>query len=162
MASTGGGSTVKLNDLPLQDLSNLKKQIDEELQTLSSSFQSLRAAQSKFRDCLTSLAKGLESKNTSRNILVPLTSSLYVPGKLKGTETVIVDVGTGFFVEKKVDEAKVFYEGKIKELQTNLSELDKILANKAETARAVEGVLRQKIMESQKQGGGAAATSASS
>lgn len=33
-------------------------------------------------------------------ILVPLTTSLYVPGKLADTENVIVDVGTGFYVEK--------------------------------------------------------------
>jgi prefoldin alpha subunit len=31
---------------------------------------------------------------------VPLTSSLYVPGSLADTENVIVDVGTGFYVEK--------------------------------------------------------------
>lgn len=33
-------------------------------------------------------------------ILVPLTTSLYVPGELADTENVIVDVGTGFYVEK--------------------------------------------------------------
>lgn len=33
-------------------------------------------------------------------ILVPLTPSLYVPGTLASTETVLVDVGTGFYVEK--------------------------------------------------------------
>lgn len=31
---------------------------------------------------------------------MPLTSSLYVPGSLADSENVIVDVGTGFFVEK--------------------------------------------------------------
>jgi len=33
-------------------------------------------------------------------ILVPLTPSLYVPGTLASVESVLVDVGTGFFVEK--------------------------------------------------------------
>lgn len=33
-------------------------------------------------------------------ILVPLTSSLYVPGTLADMDNVIVDVGTGFYVEK--------------------------------------------------------------
>ncbi len=37
---------------------------------------------------------------TGKPILVPLTSSLYVPGKLADTNNVIVDVGTGFYVEK--------------------------------------------------------------
>lgn len=33
-------------------------------------------------------------------ILVPLTSSLYVKGQLVDREKVLVDVGTGFYVEK--------------------------------------------------------------
>lgn len=35
-----------------------------------------------------------------RTILVPLTNSLYVPGKLADLEHVIVDVGTGYYVKK--------------------------------------------------------------
>lgn len=35
-----------------------------------------------------------------KTILVPLTNSLYVPGKLNDTEHVIVDVGTGYYVKK--------------------------------------------------------------
>lgn len=34
------------------------------------------------------------------DLLVPLTSSLYVKGKLADREKVLVDVGTGFYVEK--------------------------------------------------------------
>ena len=37
---------------------------------------------------------------TGKPILVPLTTSLYVPGTLADPENVIVDVGTGFYVEK--------------------------------------------------------------
>ena len=32
-------------------------------------------------------------------MLVPLTQSLYVPGELASTDTVLVDIGTGYFVE---------------------------------------------------------------
>ena len=39
-------------------------------------------------------------RNPGKDILVPLTTSLYVPGKLASTELVLVDVGTGFYVEK--------------------------------------------------------------
>ena len=31
---------------------------------------------------------------------MPLTNSLYVPGKLSDVENVIVDVGTGYYVKK--------------------------------------------------------------
>ena len=39
---------------------------------------------------------------TEKDILVPLTTSLYVPGRLMAAagEKVLVDVGTGFYVEK--------------------------------------------------------------
>lgn len=37
---------------------------------------------------------------TDKTILVPLTNSLYVPGKLCDLENVIVDVGTGYYVKK--------------------------------------------------------------
>lgn len=48
--------------------------------------------------------------STDKEILVPLTNSLYVPGKLKKTDTVIVDVGTGYFIEK-VQIRDVFIDG---------------------------------------------------
>jgi len=35
-----------------------------------------------------------------KDILVPLTTSLYVKGRLADPDRVIVDVGTGFYVEK--------------------------------------------------------------
>lgn len=35
-----------------------------------------------------------------KTVLVPLTNSLYVPGKVVKPETVIVDIGTGYYVEK--------------------------------------------------------------
>jgi hypothetical protein len=37
---------------------------------------------------------------TGKPLLVPLTASLYVPGVLADSQNVIVDVGTGFYVEK--------------------------------------------------------------
>lgn len=47
--------------------------------------------------------RGLDSrvaKLLDKAILVPLTNSLYVPGKLHDLEHVIVDVGTGYYVKK--------------------------------------------------------------
>ena len=46
--------------------------------------------------------KGSQQKGTDGKdeILVPSTSSLYGKGKLADREKVLVDVGTGFYVEK--------------------------------------------------------------
>ena len=39
-------------------------------------------------------------EDDTTEVLVPLTNSLYVPGKVVNTGKVIVDVGTGYYVEK--------------------------------------------------------------
>lgn len=46
-------------------------------------------------------------------VLVPLTGSMYVPGVIKDTEKVLVDVGTGYYVEKDIPEAKDYFNRKV-------------------------------------------------
>lgn len=82
---------------------------------------------------------------------MPLTSSLYVPGKLTDHEHVLVDVGTGFFVEKDIPGAKDFYERKVKDLQDSLKDLEGVVNSKAQNVRVVEEVIRLKVMNAQEQ-----------
>jgi hypothetical protein len=55
---------VDITNLSAPQLSQLKKQLDTELEHLTNSFQQLRAAQSKFRDCLKSIASVSAQKET--------------------------------------------------------------------------------------------------
>ena len=52
--------------------------------------------------------------------MVPMTSSLYVPGKLKETDTLLIDVGTGYFVEKTRKEAIDYFQRKIEFVGTQM------------------------------------------
>lgn len=101
-----------------------------------------------------------------KEILVPLTNSLYVKGKISRPDRVLVDIGTGFYIEKvskthvlqivpsiqtlttdkDVKSATEFYEGKIKDLGGNITDLEGIVQNKSNTLRAVEEVLKTKIL----------------
>ncbi|KAK8193319.1 Prefoldin [Phyllosticta capitalensis] len=152
-----GGQTVDLAALSVQQLSQLKKQLDTELEHLTGSFQSLRGAQTRFRDCLKSINSGVSSGSTDRPILVPLTSSLYVPGTLANLSSVIVDIGTGFYVEKSTADAAEFYDRKIKDLEKNLKDLETIVTGKSNNLRVIEDVLRQKVLAAQSQAGAQAA-----
>lgn len=42
----------------------------------------------------------IEDDLIDKSLLVPLTNSLYLPGKLVNPDHVIVDVGTGYYVKK--------------------------------------------------------------
>ena len=46
-------------------------------------------------------------------VLVPLTGSMYVPGVIKQTEKVLVDVGTGYYVEKDIPAARDYFNKKV-------------------------------------------------
>ncbi|KAJ5152085.1 hypothetical protein N7492_010380 [Penicillium capsulatum] len=157
MASPSSGSdgappgTVNLASLSVPQLRSLQTRLTSELEHLTSSHAKLRAAQAKFRDCVRSINDGVigsEKKGTNGRdeILVPLTSSLYVKGRLADREKVLVDVGTGFYVEKTPAKAAAFYDDKVKGLDSNLQELEKIVQGKSSQLRVVEEMLRQKML----------------
>ena len=61
----------------------------------------------------------------------------------------MVDVGTGFYVEKSVEDAVAFYKRKVAEMEANLRDLEKILNGKSGNLRVVEEVIRGKMVEEQ-------------
>jgi prefoldin alpha subunit len=162
----------------VQQLSQVKKQFDDEVTHLTNSYQNLRVAQQKFKDCVVSVKDGVAGSakgkfwpqlspvkqhtddSLEKTLLVPLTSSLYVPGKLASTRHVLVDVGTGFYVEKTTDDALTFYNGKIEELAGNIKELENVVNGKANNLRMIEEVLRQKMLVQQQVQGQQAAGAA--
>ncbi|TKA73757.1 hypothetical protein B0A49_05095 [Cryomyces minteri] len=143
------GQQIDLATLSAQQLSQVKKQLDDEIEHLTSSYQNLRSAQQKFRDCVTSIAKGVGEGVAGRSLLVPLTTSLYVPGRLASSTHVLVDVGTGFYVEKRTADATAFYKAKTEELAANIKALEGVVNAKSRNLRVVEEVLRGKVLAAQ-------------
>ncbi|XP_048346284.1 prefoldin subunit 5-like [Sphaerodactylus townsendi] len=91
---------VNISELSLPQLEVLKSQLDQEVEFLSSSIAQLKVVQTKYveaKDCLAVLNKSNEGKE----LLVPLSSSMYVPGKLSGVNQVLIDVGTGYYIKKR-------------------------------------------------------------
>ncbi|KAI4229688.1 MAG: hypothetical protein L6R36_000604 [Xanthoria steineri] len=134
---------INLSTLPIPQLTSIKNQLTQELQHLTTSFTQLRTAQAKFRDCIKSVRDGIEkgankAEGASKPILVPLTPSLYVPGTLASSETVLVDIGTGFYVEKTPPAARQFYTAKLEELGKNLKDLETIVQGKQGNLTVVE------------------------
>ncbi|KAF2255884.1 Prefoldin-domain-containing protein [Trematosphaeria pertusa] len=140
---------IEITSLPVPQLQELKTQLDRELEHLTTSFQSLRTAQSKFRDCLKSISQGINPSTADKPLLVPLTSSLYVPGRLTSSTHVLIDIGTGFFVEKSTEDATDFYNRKVKDLGDSLKDLEQVINGKANNVRMVEEVIRVKVLSAQ-------------
>ncbi|KAI5855627.1 Prefoldin subunit-domain-containing protein [Tricharina praecox] len=147
------GQQIDLTTLPLDTLAQVKKQLDDELEHLTTSFTKLRQAQTRFKECIISVKTGVNDSCAGKTLLIPLTTSLYVPGELSSTSHVMVDVGTGYYVEKTTTDAVKFYAAKVDVLSKSLIELEKVVAQKGQNVRVVEEVIRRRVMEQQQQQG---------
>ncbi|XP_066472733.1 prefoldin subunit 5 [Tiliqua scincoides] len=137
---------VNISELSLPQLEVLKNQLDQEVEFLSSSIAQLKVVQTKYveaKDCLTILNKSNEGKE----LLVPLSSSMYVPGKLSDVGQVLIDVGTGYYVEKSVDDAKDFFKRKIDFLTKQMEKIQPALQEKHAMKQAVVETMSQKIQQ---------------
>uniref|UniRef100_A0A803MNU5 F-box domain-containing protein n=1 Tax=Chenopodium quinoa TaxID=63459 RepID=A0A803MNU5_CHEQI len=99
----GGGSAVRaaeMEKMSIEQLKMVKEQSDLELNLLQDSLTNIRTATSRLE--LASIAlHHLSSRPQGKKMLVPLTASLYVPGTLDDADKVLIDVGTGYFVETR-------------------------------------------------------------
>jgi len=129
---------VDLTSLSVDNLVAVKKQLEDELEHLSTSFSELRQDQTRFRECIKSVKGGI--------IESIFGNTLSVPRELSDAARVLVDVGTGDYVEKTTADAVKFYEAKVEELSRNMADLERIVAQKGQYVRVVEEVLRQKVM----------------
>ncbi|KAF8598743.1 Prefoldin alpha subunit [Ceratobasidium sp. AG-I] len=139
---------INVADLDLPQLNDVKKQLDDELTHLTNSFAQLKAAQSKFRGCLDNVSE-IKPANSSKTLLVPLTNSLYVPGKLSDTENVIIDVGTGYYVSKTRAEATKHYQQKVDFVNTNLTTLQTTIETKQQNMNYLIQVMQMKMQAAQ-------------
>ncbi|KAI0247532.1 Prefoldin-domain-containing protein [Lactifluus subvellereus] len=143
-SSTATPQQINVADLELPQLAEVKRQLEEELSHLTNSFAQLKQAQSKFQSCIES-AKEIKQENKGKTVLVPLTSSLYVPGKLRDVENVIIDVGTGYYVQKTRAQAVKHYEEKIEYIKKNLDGLQETIQKKQDNLSYLVNVIQSKL-----------------
>ncbi|CAM9439210.1 unnamed protein product [Choristocarpus tenellus] len=140
------GREVNLGVLSLEQLNQVKTQHEEEVQTLSGNFIKLRDAQARFQESITAV-ETMGYKAEGKEILVPLTQSLYVPGKVVDADKMMVDIGTGYYVEKDQRQTKEFLERKVGIVTTNMDSVREAIDMKRKNLDTILMVMRQKIQQ---------------
>jgi len=135
---------INVADLDISQLAEVRKQLEEELNHLTNSFAQLKQAQAKFKSCIQNVGE-VKPENQGKTILVPLTNSLYVPGRLSDPEHVIVDVGTGYFVQKTRPQALKHYSDKVEYIHKNLETLEEAIQKKRDNVNIIVNVMQSKI-----------------
>lgn len=127
-----------------EQLAAVKQQLDQELQHFSQSLQALNMAKSKFLECVEDVKRvsGIDS-NMPQKILIPGSSSLYIPGTVVDNQRFMVDIGTGYYVEKGTDDALAFYQKKIDKLNSESVQIQNIIKEKSQASLMLENQIRQ-------------------
>tara|TARA_B100001778_G_scaffold244319_1_gene204608 strand:+ start:172 stop:561 length:390 start_codon:yes stop_codon:yes gene_type:complete len=82
--------------------------------------------------------EAMEEETEGKDMLVPLTSSLYVPGKLGAVDKVLLDVGTGYFVEKSPADGVDYCKRKVTLVRDNMEKLIEVISTKRKQATQVQ------------------------
>lgn len=140
--------SVNLASLEPQQLVAFKQSTQQELMHLQSSYDALVLAQNKYRDCISSVRlieqQQQQKDNANGEMLIPLTSSLYVMGHNRVGKFKI-DVGTGYFVEKDGREAVAFFTKRVDKLSGDALKLRRLVTDKMGLLQSIDSVLREKI-----------------
>jgi prefoldin alpha subunit len=83
--------------------------------------------------------------------MVPLTPSLYVPGTIADTEKVLVDIGTGYFVEKNVLDAQALIDRKIGMITGNADNLQAVARQKQKNLEVIMDMMRMRLRQPERQ-----------
>ena len=128
-ATAAQDDQINITQLSAPQLQQLRQTLVQEVQQLSQNYSAFKAAQARLNESETALQE-LKPENAGKDVLVPMTQSLYVPGKLTNVETVLVDVGTGYYFEKSASQARSYFARKAKIIQENADSLEKIIRQK--------------------------------
>ncbi|KAK3929323.1 Prefoldin subunit 5 [Frankliniella fusca] len=146
---------IDITKLNLQQLSQLKQRLEQELQMYQNSLQSLKVAQTRYQNSKESIEKITPDCN-GKDILVPLTGSvsfiylfacIYVPGKIADANSVVIDIGTGYYVQKDLESAKDYMKRRVGFVTEQMEKIQAMGQEKSMIKDAVMEVMERKIQQ---------------
>jgi prefoldin alpha subunit len=132
-----------LAKLSIEQLGKLKQALESEVDQLMSAHMHLRNAFNRMSNSKETIRR-FATQDPGHEMLVPLTNSLYVPGKIENVESLLVDVGTGYFIEKSSKQAQKFLGRKVSQVAAKQIELEKSIGSKRGQLEQVMNVMAQK------------------
>jgi prefoldin alpha subunit len=141
MADSSRG--IDLDSMSLDQLDQVKQQEENRLNALTSRYSQLRQAAVRLQASHSAVLE-LKSSMDGNQVMVPLTESLYVPGKIVDPTTLLVEIGTGFYVDKDTCE---FLQRKLAIVDANSDNITTVIQGTQENISSVNIAMQGKMME---------------
>ncbi|KAK9907732.1 hypothetical protein WJX75_008850 [Coccomyxa subellipsoidea] len=139
---------IDLNTLDAQQLSSIREQLEEEIQSFVRSSVALQKAAGEFGSSGRAV-EALSEQKEGQPLLLPLTSSLYVAGTLASTDSVLIDIGTGYYMEKSTEEGADYCKRKVMYLKEQLDKIGAAIKEKQRILAEVNGTLGRRVQQPQ-------------
>lgn len=82
---------------------------------------------------------------SGKEILVPLTGSMYVPGKLADANSVIVDIGTGYYAQKSTEDARNYFKRRVDYVTEQMEKIQEVGIERNKLREAAMDILEKKL-----------------
>lgn len=137
---------IQLDNMSLDQLDQLKQQEEGRLQALTARYSQFRSAAARLHNsemAVSEFSPALEEKE----VMIPLTETLYVPAKVKDANKLLVDLGTGFFAEKSPKETLAFLERKVKLVNANSDNITNVIQVTQHNVQQITMTMQGKLLE---------------
>ncbi|CAH0363930.1 unnamed protein product [Pelagomonas calceolata] len=139
---------VDISAMSLEQLNTYKGQFENEIKQLHARHSGLKQAEGRFRQSKDALA-AISKDDEGRRMLVPLTQSLYVPGELGDPDQLLVELGTGYYIEKTQQGATELLDRKIGTVSKNAEDINTVVASKQQNYDAIVQMMQVKMAQIQ-------------
>ncbi|KAL0031903.1 hypothetical protein WJX79_004356 [Trebouxia sp. C0005] len=120
---------VDISTLDPRQLQSIHEQIENEINNLVQSSVALQRAAGEYGNSGRALQQLSEQKE-DQPMLLPLTSAVYVSGKLASHESILLEIGTGYYAERSPQEGVDYCKRKVNMLKENLDKIGQMVKDK--------------------------------
>ncbi|KAK7197150.1 prefoldin 5-like protein [Novymonas esmeraldas] len=148
--------SVNVYQLPIEQLEGLKEQLDNDVRSLGTAYDGLYNGRNRYQDNhdvveqYRVLCENAATAATEQEVLVCMTSSLFVRGTVIPSERVLVDVGTGYFLEQSMEHAKTYFTSRAAQIKESMDQVEKTIVAKQRQQNQVIDAIQQKTMAMQR------------
>jgi prefoldin alpha subunit len=132
--------------MSLDQLNQVKQQEENRLAALTSRYSQLRQAAVRLQASNAAVVE-LNDYLDGKHVMVPLTESLYVPGKIVDPTSLLVEIGTGFYVEKSVKDTSDFLQRKLNIVDANSENITTVIQGTKQNISSVNMAMQGKMLE---------------
>jgi prefoldin alpha subunit len=137
---------LELDSMSLEQLHQIKQQEESRWQALTSHYAQLRHAALKVQASQRAVLE-LGPAVDGKQVLVPLTESVYVPGRIKDPNRLLIELGTGYYVEMNGKDTLAYLDRKMRLVEVNSENITTVIHGTRRNIEAISMSMEGKMLE---------------